>query len=91
MTADWAGAGIPLNAIAPGTVVTPMTEPMLASPDMRKIVDATVPMPLHGHAQPEQIVPLLAWLTSPGNELVTGQVVFIDGGADAVLRGDGTW
>ncbi|MET7802006.1 SDR family oxidoreductase, partial [Streptomyces decoyicus] len=84
-------AGIPLNAIAPGTVVTPMTEPMLAGPDVRKIVDATVPMPLHGHAQPAQIAPLLTWLTSPENELVTGQVVFIDGGADAVLRGDGTW
>ncbi|MEU8782309.1 SDR family oxidoreductase [Streptomyces sp. NPDC048637] len=91
VTADWAGAGIPLNAIAPGTVVTPMTEPMLASPDVRKIVDQTVPMPLHGHAQPAQIAPLLTWLTSPENELVTGQVVFIDGGADAVLRGDGTW
>ncbi|BDM69896.1 short-chain dehydrogenase [Streptomyces nigrescens] len=91
VAADWAGAGIPLNAIAPGTVITPMTEPMLASPDVRKIVDETVPMPLHGHAQPDQIAPLLTWLTSPENELVTGQVIFIDGGADAVLRGDGTW
>ncbi|AOP47747.1 SDR family oxidoreductase [Streptomyces lydicus] len=91
VTADWAGAGIPLNGIAPGTVLTPMTEPMLASPDVRKIVDETVPMPLHGHARPAQIAPLLSWLTSPENELVTGQVVFIDGGADAVLRGDGTW
>ncbi len=91
VTADWAGTGIPLNAIAPGTVVTPMTEPMLASPDLREIVDTTVPMPLHGHARPAQIAPLLTWLTSPENELVTGQVVFIDGGADAVLRGDRTW
>ncbi|MFF8919251.1 SDR family oxidoreductase [Streptomyces sp. NPDC015032] len=91
VTADWAGTGITLNAIAPGTVVTPMTEPMLASPDVRKILDATVPMPLHGNAQPAQIAPLLTWLTSPENELVTGQVVFIDGGADAVLRGDGMW
>ncbi|MFF0739525.1 SDR family oxidoreductase [Streptomyces sp. NPDC004111] len=90
-TADWAGAGIPLNAIAPGTVVTPMTAPMLAGPELRKVVDETVPMPLHGHARPEQIAPLLDWLTSPENELVTGQVVFIDGGADAVLRGDRTW
>ncbi|MFH8615045.1 SDR family oxidoreductase [Streptomyces sp. NPDC017979] len=91
VTADWAGAGIPLNAIAPGTVATPMTEPMLTSPDLRKIVDEAIPMPLHGHARPAQIAPLLDWLTSPENHLVTGQVVFIDGGADAVLRGDGTW
>ncbi|WP_399094585.1 SDR family oxidoreductase [Streptomyces sp. BBFR2] len=91
VTADWAGAGIPLNAIAPGTVVTPMTEPMLARPDLREVIDRTVPMPLHGHARPDRIAPLLAWLTSSENELVTGQVVFIDGGADAVLRGDSAW
>ncbi|MFH8404227.1 SDR family oxidoreductase [Streptomyces sp. NPDC018019] len=89
--ADWAGAGIPLNAVAPGTVVTPMTAPMLADPDTRQVVDASVPMPLHGHARPEQAAALLTWLTSPENTHVTGQVVFLDGGADAVLRGDRTW
>ncbi|MFI0710046.1 SDR family oxidoreductase [Streptomyces inhibens] len=88
---DWAAAGIPLNAVAPGTVVTPMTEPMLANPEIRKAVDASVPMPLHGHAHPEQVAPLLAWLTSPENTHVTGQVIYLDGGADAALRGDNTW
>ncbi|MFE0380159.1 SDR family oxidoreductase [Streptomyces inhibens] len=88
---DWAAAGIPLNAVAPGTVVTPMTEPMLANPEIRKAVDASVPMPLHGHAHPEQVAPLLAWLTSPENTHVTGQVIYLDGGADAALRSDNTW
>ncbi|UKY53760.1 SDR family oxidoreductase [Streptomyces inhibens] len=87
----WAAAGIPLNAVAPGTVVTPMTEPMLANPEVRKVVDASVPMPLHGHAHPEQVAPLLAWLTSPENTHVTGQVIYLDGGADAALRSDNTW
>lgn len=90
-TADWAGAGIPLNAIAPGTITTPMTAPLLADAGMREVVDASVPMPLHGHATAEQVAPLLDWLTAPDNTHVTGQVVFIDGGADAVLRGDGAW
>lgn len=90
-TADWAGAGIPLNAVAPGTVTTPMTAPLLADAGMREVVDASVPMPLHGHATAEQVAPLLDWLTAPDNTHVTGQVVFIDGGADAVLRGDGAW
>ncbi|CAM5474219.1 SDR family oxidoreductase OS=Streptomyces rimosus subsp. rimosus (strain ATCC / DSM 40260 /JCM 4667 / NRRL 2234) OX=1265868 GN=SRIM_034485 PE=3 SV=1 [Streptomyces rimosus subsp. rimosus] len=88
---DWAGTGIPLNAVAPGTVLTPMTAPMLADPDTRRVVDASVPMPLHGHARAEQVAALLTWLTSPENTHVTGQVVFLDGGADAVLRGDSTW
>ncbi|WP_030410127.1 SDR family oxidoreductase [Streptomyces sp. NRRL S-1448] len=91
VTDDWAAAGIPLNAVAPGTVLTPMTAGMLADAEIRKAVDATVPMPLHGHARPEQVAPLLAWLTSPENSHVTGQVIFLDGGADATLRGDSTW
>ncbi|GAB7029928.1 SDR family oxidoreductase [Streptomyces sp. NPDC021749] len=88
---DWAAAGIPLNAVGPGTVITPMTEPMLADPQLRQAVDSTIPMPLHGHAAPEQVAPLLAWLTSPENTHVTGQVIYLDGGADATLRGDTTW
>ncbi|MFF0473899.1 SDR family oxidoreductase [Streptomyces sp. NPDC004284] len=90
-TGAWAGAGIPLNAVAPGVVVTPLTRPLLDDPEMRGLVEKSVPMPLHGHARPEQIAPLIAWLASPENALVTGQVVFADGGADAVLRGDRTW
>ncbi|MFF3772337.1 SDR family oxidoreductase [Streptomyces sp. NPDC002232] len=87
----WAGAGVPLNAVAPGVVVTPLTRPLLDDPEMRGLVERSVPMPLHGHARPEQIAPLIAWLASPENALVTGQVVFVDGGADAVLRGDQVW
>ncbi|MFE1909472.1 SDR family oxidoreductase [Streptomyces gardneri] len=91
ITDDWAGAGVPLNAVAPGVVVTPLTQPLLDDPEMRGLVERSVPMPLHGHARPEQLAPLIAWLVSPENTLVTGQVVFADGGADAVLRGDHTW
>ncbi|MFD8013385.1 SDR family oxidoreductase [Streptomyces sp. NPDC058955] len=89
--AAWAGAGIPLNAVAPGVVLTPLTRPLLDDPDTRALVERAVPMPLHGHSRPAQLAPLIAWLTSPENTLVTGQVVFADGGADAVLRGDRTW
>lgn len=91
VTDAWAGAGVTLNAVAPGVVVTPLTRPLLDDPATRALVERAVPMPLHGHARPEQIAPLIAWLASPENALVTGQVVFADGGADAVLRGDGTW
>ncbi|MFB7939581.1 SDR family oxidoreductase [Streptomyces sp. NPDC056049] len=87
----WAGAGIPLNAVAPGVVLTPLTRPLLDDPATRALVERAVPMPLRGHSRPEQLAPLIAWLTSPENTLVTGQVVFADGGADAVLRGDRTW
>jgi len=90
-SATWAGAGVPLNAIAPGVIVTPMTAPLLETEEGREAIRSGVPMPLNGFA--EAIVParLLAWLASEENSHLCGQVVFIDGGSDAVIRGDGTW
>jgi NAD(P)-dependent dehydrogenase (short-subunit alcohol dehydrogenase family) len=87
----WAGAGIALNAVAPGVVITPMTSAMLDDPEMRPLMDTGVPMPFRGHATADDVAHVLAWLASPQNARVTGQVVFVDGGADAVLRGDTTW
>jgi NAD(P)-dependent dehydrogenase (short-subunit alcohol dehydrogenase family) len=90
-TEEWAGHGIPLNAVSPGTIVTPMTAPILATPEGAAMVDSLVPMPLNGHAEPEVVAELLLWLAGPANTHVTGQNIFIDGGADAVRRGDAVW
>jgi NAD(P)-dependent dehydrogenase (short-subunit alcohol dehydrogenase family) len=90
-TADWAGAGIPLNAIAPGVVATPMTAALTSSAEARDAVLKMVPMPLNGIFEPRDVAYLLAWLTSEENAHLCGQVVFIDGGSDAVIRGDSTW
>lgn len=88
---QWAGAGIALNAIAPGTVITPMTRDMLATEEGRKMVDEHVPMPLNSHQPAESIAHSLIWLTNPENTHITGQVIYNDGGADATLRGDDIW
>ena len=90
-TERWAGAGIPLNAVAPGVVATPMTQYRLDDPSRREALLGVVPMPLHGPGEPDHVAALLAWLAGPENVLVTGQVVFVDGGADAVLRGEAGW
>lgn len=91
ITERWAGAGIPLNAVAPGTVISPMTEKMLATEEGRKMVDSHVPMPLNYHSAPIVLARLLVWLTSEENTHVTGQTIYTDGGADATLRGDNIW
>ncbi|KJL25293.1 3-alpha-hydroxysteroid dehydrogenase/carbonyl reductase [Microbacterium oxydans] len=88
---EWAGAGIPLNAVAPGTVITAMTAGLLASPEGLAQVDAAVPMPLNYHQPASSIAELLVWLTSPANTHMAGQTIYCDGGADAVLRGDDIW
>ncbi|MFC4554834.1 SDR family oxidoreductase [Georgenia faecalis] len=88
---EWAGAGIPLNAVAPGVVTTPMTAGMLTAPESVAFVDAAVPMPLNYHQPPEAIAHLLIWLTSPENTHCAGQTMYCDGGSDVVLRGEDAW
>lgn len=91
ITEEWAGAGIPLNAVGPGIVTTPMTEQLLASPKSTAFVDAVVPMPLNYHQPPEAIANLCIWLTSVENTHCAGQTIYCDGGSDVVLRGEDAW
>ena len=90
-TEEWAGAGIPLNAIAPAVVLTPMTADLVATEEGRQQLTAQVPMPLGGPFGPEVAADLLVWLSSVENSRLCGQVIFIDGGYDALTRGDSTW
>lgn len=90
-TPEWAGAGIPLNAVAPGVIATPMTAEYTSTEEARKQILEMVPMPLNGIADPIVVAHLLAWLVSLENTHLCGQVVFVDGGSDAVIRGDSTW
>jgi NAD(P)-dependent dehydrogenase (short-subunit alcohol dehydrogenase family) len=88
---QWAGAGIPLNAIGPGIVRTPMVADMIATAEAREAIDAQVPMPLNYYLEPENAAHLLIWLTSVENTHVTGQTIYIDGGSDAAIRGENVW
>lgn len=85
-TAEWAGAGIAVNCVGPGIVETAMTADLIR--DMGDALDAQLPMPLNYHAKPETVATLLAWLVSEENTHVTGQTIYVDGGAEALLRGD---
>ncbi|QGF23111.1 SDR family oxidoreductase [Raineyella fluvialis] len=90
-TADWAGAGIPLNGIAPGIVLTPMTKDLTSTQEAVDALLQQVPMPLNGMMGPEVPARLHAWLVSEENSHLCGQIVFVDGGSDVVIRGDSTW
>jgi NAD(P)-dependent dehydrogenase (short-subunit alcohol dehydrogenase family) len=87
----WAGAGIPLNAVGPGIVKTPMVAEMIATQEARDAISSMVPMPLNGFMEAEVVASLLIWLTSTENTHTTGQTIYIDGGSDAVLRGENIW
>lgn len=90
-TPGWAGAGIPLNAVAPGVIATPMTAELIATAQDREALLKMVPMPLNGIAEPIAVARLLAWLGGQENTHVCGQVIYIDGGSDVVLRSDSVW
>jgi NAD(P)-dependent dehydrogenase (short-subunit alcohol dehydrogenase family) len=90
-SAQWAGASIPLNAVGPGIIATPMTADLIATPESTAELLTLVPMPLGGIAEAGTVARLLAWLGSDENTHLCGQVVYIDGGSDAVIRGDSVW
>ena len=88
---EWAAAGIPLNAVAPAIVLTPMVAPYLETEEGRRQVVESTPMPLNGFMEPIVVARLLAWVAGPENTHLAGQVVFVDGGYEVVTRGDSTW
>jgi len=83
---QWAAAGIALNAVAPGTILTPSMQRLLELPDQRAFVDSCVPMPYGYHLHPQEIARTLMWLTDAENSHITGQTIFVDGGAETLLR-----
>lgn len=87
ITAEFASAGIPVNAVAPGVVLTPMTAELVADPQWKAVMDAAVPMPLNGYAPPEAVAHALLWLIAPENSHMAGQMVFVDGGAEVLTAG----
>lgn len=81
----WAGSGILMNAIAPGTVRTPMTAPILETPEGRAMLAQATPIAVQEYAEPEDISGLLAFLASPDCRYMVGQTIFIDGGTENIL------
>jgi NAD(P)-dependent dehydrogenase (short-subunit alcohol dehydrogenase family) len=82
---DWIGAGIRLNAVAPGVIETPMTKDDL---EFIFSIPDTFPVPIGRPGLPAEIASLIAYLLSPDAGFFCGSVVFADGGTDAAVRAD---
>lgn len=84
-SSDWIGAGIRLNAIAPGFIDTPMTE---GTWDFVSSLTDIYPMPARRPGHPDEIAALVDFLLSSDAGFFCGSVITVDGGTEAALRPD---
>ena len=73
---ELAPRGVTCNAVAPGFIVTEMTDAL--SDEVRKQYDASIPLGRMGSA--DDVAAVVSFLASPQAGYVTGEVVRVDGG-----------
>ena len=76
LAAQWAGHGIRVNAIAPGSIRTGMTE-TLQDGVREQLLSRIL---LHRFAEPTELAGALALLASNAGSFITGQTILVDGG-----------
>ena len=81
LATEWAKFKIHVNCIAPCIFWTPLTEPILKDEEMYKIFMQRIP--LGRPAEPEDLVGAVVYLASEASAMVTGHVLYIDGGTSA--------
>lgn len=78
LAVEWAPFNIQVNCIAPGFIITDLNREMWKQPVMLNWLKGAQANPRPG--TPEDIAPLAAFLSGPGSDYITGQVIYVDGG-----------
>jgi Tropinone reductase 1 len=78
LAAEWASAGIRVNAVAPWYIWTPLAKPVLDIEAYRaEVLERT---PLGRIGEPEEVASAVAFLCMDAASYVTGQCLAVDGG-----------
>jgi gluconate 5-dehydrogenase len=80
MAVEWAKHNIQVNGIGPGWMATEMNRPLMENPEMDAWVRSRVPAGRYG--DPAEMV---GTVVSRASDFVTGQIIYLDGGALAAL------
>ncbi|MEU2005254.1 SDR family NAD(P)-dependent oxidoreductase [Rhodococcus sp. NPDC019627] len=78
LAGEWAKKGVQVNAIAPGAFTTDAQSAVTDSPDV--LARRLKKIPAGRMGDPAEFGPLVAYLSSPLSNFVTGSVAVIDGG-----------
>ena len=80
LSAEWSPQGVRVNCIAPGTFVTRTTAAVLNDPEKAEVRLRRIPQGRFG--DPDQdLNGAVIFLASPAASYVTGQILYVDGGA----------
>jgi len=83
----WGSLGVRCNIVAPGKMDTAMLDGLLADPILSPGV-SNLPFGIESTAQPQQIADVVEFLLGPSSSFIHGQVIYVDGGTEAIIRPD---
>lgn len=83
MCAEWARHNLQINGLAPGYILTELTQPLAADPKFDTWIKGRTPAGRWGAAA--DLTGACVFLASPAADFINGQILTIDGGLSAVI------
>jgi len=75
---EWARHNVNVNAIAPGYILTELTQPLFDDPVRCKEISERIPIARWG--SPEDMKGAVIFLAAPASDFLHGQIMLVDGG-----------